>query len=72
MSGEGLPGGKTVDVDDRRERGHNVQQGNGKRVIVSQWKVRKAQVFIGDSIIRKVDKVVNRGEDTTVCLLGAK
>ena len=24
VSGEGLPGGKTVEVDDRRERGHSV------------------------------------------------
>ena len=27
---------------------------------------------MGDSIIRKVDEVVNRGEDITVCLPGAK
>ena len=27
---------------------------------------------MGDSIIRKVDKVVKRGEDITVCLPGAK
>ena len=26
VSGEGLPGGKTVKVDDRRERGHSVRQ----------------------------------------------
>ena len=26
----------------------------------------------GDSIIRKVDQVINRGEDITVCLPGAK
>ena len=36
--------------------------------VVSQGKVRKAQVFI----IRKVDKVANRGQDITVCLPGAK
>ena len=29
VSGEGLPGGKTVETDDRRERGHIVQQANG-------------------------------------------
>ena len=27
---------------------------------------------MGDSIIRKVDKIVNRGDDITVCLPGAK
>ena len=26
VSGEGLPGGKIVKVDDRRERGHSVRQ----------------------------------------------
>ena len=39
---------------------------------VSQGKVRKAQVFMRDSIIRKVDKFINRGEDITVSLPGAK
>ena len=33
MTGEGLLGGKTVEDDDRRERGHSVQQANGKRVM---------------------------------------
>ena len=37
---------------------------------MSQWKVRKARVFTGDSIIRKVD--TNRGENITVCPPGAK
>ena len=26
VSGEGLPGGKTIEVDDRREREHSVRQ----------------------------------------------
>ena len=58
-----------------------MQQENGKRVtrqersfadVVSQGKVRKVRVFMGDSIIRKVDQIVNRGEDITVCLSGVK
>ena len=58
----------------------SVQQVNGKRLtlqersfadVVSQGKVRKAQVFVGDAIIRKVNTVVNRG-DITVCLPGAQ
>ena len=74
VSGEGLPGGKTVKVDDRRERVHtsSVQQERSFADVVSQGKARKAQVFMGDSIIRKVDKIVNRGDDITVCLPGAK
>ena len=72
VSGEGLPGGKTVKVDDRRERGHSVRQERSFADVVSQGKARKARVFMGDSIIRKVDKIVNRGDDITVCLPGAK
>ena len=40
--------------------------------MVSHGKARKARVFMGDSIIRKVDKIVNRGDYITVCLPGAK
>ncbi|KAI0239012.1 hypothetical protein LSAT2_010238 [Lamellibrachia satsuma] len=74
VSGEGLPGGKTVKVDDRRERGRtsSVQQERSFADVVSHGKARKARVFMGDSIIRKVDKIVNRGDDITVCLPGAK
>ena len=71
VCGEGLPGGKTVKVDDRRERGYNVRQERSFADVVSQGKARKARVFMGDSIIRKVDKIVNRGDDITVCLPGA-
>ena len=74
MSGEGLPGGKTVKFDDKRERGHtsSVQQERSFADVVAQGKARKARVFMGDSIIKKVDKIVNRGDDITVCLPGAK
>ena len=74
VSGEGLPGGKTVKVDDRRERGHtsSVQQERSFADVVSQGKARKARIFMGDSIVTKVDKIVNRGDDITVCLPGAK
>ena len=34
--------------------------------VVSLGKARKARLFIGDSTIRKVDTVVNRGEGITV------
>ena len=72
VSGEGLPGGKTVKVDDRRERGHSVRQERSFADVVSQGKARKARVFMGDSIIKKVDKIVNRGVDIAVCLPGGK
>ena len=74
VSGEGLPGGKTVKVDDRRERGHtsSVQQERSFADVVSHGKARKARVFMGNSIIRKVAQIVNRGDNITVCLPGAK
>ena len=40
--------------------------------VVSLGKTRIARIFTGDSIIRKADKVVNREQDITVCLPGAK
>ena len=67
-----MSGGKTVKVDDMRERGHSVRQERIFTDVVSQGKERKARVFMGDSIIRKVDKIINRGDDITVCLPGAK
>ena len=72
VSGEGLPGDKTVKVDDRRERGHSVRQERSFADVVSQGNARKFRVFMGDSTIRKVDKIVNRGDDIAVCLPGAK
>ena len=74
VSGEGLPSGKTVNIDDRREKGHtsSVQQERSFADVLSQGEARKARVFMGDSIIRKVDKIVNRGDDITVCLPGAR
>ena len=72
VNGEGLPGGKTVEVIYRRKRGHSVRQERSFVDVVSQGKKRKAPIFMDLSIIRKVDKIVNRGDDITVCLPGAK
>ena len=33
---------------------------------------KRARVFMGDSIVRKIDIVLNKGEDVVVCLPGAK
>ena len=33
---------------------------------------KRARVFVGDSIFRKTDRVLNKGEDVVVCLPGAK
>ena len=33
---------------------------------------KKAKVFVGDSVVRKTDRVLNKGDDMVVCLPGAK
>ena len=33
---------------------------------------KRARVFVGDSIVRKTDTVLNKGDDVVVCLPGAK
>ena len=33
---------------------------------------KRARVFVGDSIVRKTDRILNKGEDVAVCLPGAK
>ena len=58
-------------------------KGSGQNVMEGiEWKsysaaviegVRKrARVFVGDSIVRKTDRVLNKGDDVVVCLPGAK
>ena len=33
---------------------------------------KRARVFVGDSIVRKTDRVLNKGDDVVVCLPGAR
>ena len=33
---------------------------------------KRARLFVGDSIVRKTDRVLNKGDDVVVCLPGAK
>ena len=33
---------------------------------------KRARVFVGDSIVRKTDRVLNKGDDAVICLHGAK
>ena len=33
---------------------------------------KRVRVFVGDSIVRKTDRVLNKGDDVVVCLTGAK
>ena len=78
-------GGKGDRLMSERETDNSLQgdKAAGQNVMEGiQWKsyseavtegVRKrARVFVGDSIVRKTDRVLNKGDDEVVCLAGAK
>ena len=57
-------------------RGKVSNQGDTKRrsysEAVIEGALRTERVFMGDSILRKTDKTLNKGEDVVVCLPGAR
>ena len=55
--------------------GQNVMEGIHRKSYseaVIEGVRKRAMVFMGDSIVRKVDRVLNKGDDVVVCLPGAK
>ena len=55
--------------------GQNVMEGIHRKSYseaVIGWVRKRARVFVGDSIVRKTDRVLNKGDDVVVCLPGAK
>ena len=42
-----------------------------KELEVELEQLRLLVVFVGDSIVRKTDRVLNKGDDVVVCLPGA-
>ncbi|KAI0208713.1 hypothetical protein LSAT2_006601 [Lamellibrachia satsuma] len=55
--------------------GQNVMEGIERKsysTAVIEGVRKRARVFVGDSIVRKTDRVLNKGDDVVVCLLGAK
>ena len=55
--------------------GHNVMEGIERKsysAAVIEGVRKRARVFVGDSIVRKTDRVLNKGDDVVVCLPGAK
>ena len=55
--------------------GQNVMEGIERKsysAAVIEGVRKRARVFLGDSIVRKTDRVLNKGDDVVVCLPGAK
>ena len=55
--------------------GQNVMEGIHRKSYseaVIEGVRKRAMVFVGDSIVRKTDRVSNKGDDVVVCLPGAK
>ena len=55
--------------------GQNVMDGIERKsysAAVREGVRKRVRVFVGDSIVRKTDKVLNKGDDVVVCLPGAK
>ena len=57
---------------DSLETGTYLTQRRSYSNAVIEGAIRTGRVFMGDSIIRKTDKILNQGEDIVVCLPGAK
>ena len=85
--GVGETGGKTTRVKERgvgetraketgrKGSGQNVMEGIERKsysAAVIEGVRKRARVFVGDSIVRKTDRVLNKGDDVVVCLPGAK
>ena len=85
--GVGEMGGKTTGVKERgvgetgaketggKGSGQNVMEGFERKsysAAVIEGIRKRARVFVGDSIVRKTDRVLNKGDDVVVCLPGAK
>ena len=55
--------------------GQNVKEGIERKsysAAVIEGVRKRARVFVGDSIVRKTNRVLNKGDDVVVCLPGAK
>ena len=70
-------GGKEKGVGETEGKGsgQNVMEGIERKsysAAVIEGVRKRARVFVGDSIVRKTDRVLNKGDDVVVCLPGAK
>ena len=75
--GVGETRAKEREVGERGAKGsgQNVMEGIERKsysAAVIEGVRKRARVFVGDSIVRKTDRVLNKGDDVVVCLPGAK
>ncbi|KAI0218665.1 hypothetical protein LSAT2_029625, partial [Lamellibrachia satsuma] len=75
--GVGETGGKEKGSGETEGKGsgQNVMEGIERKsysAAVIEGVRKRARVFVGDSIVRKTDRVLNKGDDVVVCLPGAK
>ena len=47
-------------------------EGSAQCVPLLEGVRKRVRVFVGDSVVRKTDRVLNKGDDVVVCLPGAK
>ena len=47
-------------------------ESEGYSETVTEGVRKRARVFVGVSVVRKTDRVLNKGDDVVVCLPGAK
>ncbi|KAI0238340.1 hypothetical protein LSAT2_011002 [Lamellibrachia satsuma] len=79
MGGKGdmLMGERETDnrLPSDKDAGQNVMEGIHRKSyseVVIEGVRKRARMFVGDSIVRKTDRVLNKGDDVAVCLPGAK
>ena len=77
--GDRLTGERAIEIDNRlpsdKAAGQNVMEGIHRKIYseeVIEGVRKRARVFVGDSMVRKTDRVLNKGYDVVVCLPGAK
>ena len=54
-------------VADNTDEEQQLLEGRSYADAVAKGKERTVRVVMGDSIVRKLDKIINRGDDVTVC-----
>ena len=66
---------ETNRVPSDKTAGQNVMEGIHRKSYsgaVIEGVRKRSRVFVGDSVVRKTDRVLNKGDDVVVCLPGAK